>query len=443
MAIPNHPSLPTLDDDERFPRFMSMNIPQWTGIKTLDAIWASCPMVRQVAEGLKVVHDREFEGCGWIPGNIYGRSVSAALNSAQAGSKMAENTYQATKKVSRKVVPKAIQNTIGSAWEVAKCKADLIDNYGVKTLDSLRENVPIVGETSEGAKAKAIRDARKLSAKIVECISAFWISQKTLGVLDVTLTVTEKPLAFIGNVQLVEEDTSSSKRKVHFQIDEKPKHYSLDLYTYGLHGKFVESARYILKKVRGTRQVIRKTKNVGKRVIAKKTRRSQRRKVVPRKRISSISDVGTLGYAASTLGVDKIVSFFGLRIIPADGIKARRFLYPNMKLVHKYAPSPSSNDGLDAVVERIRSKRNRQSESEEDSYDEARWINQLQSVDDYDSDTDQDNQRFNTSMDSLEDFEVPSATADSSNDCNANHGETSDIPNDHVEVDSNHNENHD
>jgi hypothetical protein len=199
--------------------------------------------------------------------------------------------------------------------------------------------------------------------------------------------------------------------KIILKVEKQQDQYSLDVYTYGLHGKLVETARYFLRKVRHTRRTLRTTQIKGRRVLASKQKKNERRRLTPKKRIVSLAETGTVGYVASLLQVDKMLKYFGLRIIPADRLKARQLLYPHMKLVPKCAPNPQE-DAANIEKERIRSKRHRQSESEDDnqSYDEAHWIKQIDEFDNYESDNDPDNKPSDTSLDSLESFEYASAS---------------------------------
>ena len=209
---------------------------------------------------------------------------------------------------------------------------------------------------------------------------------------------------FLG-VEIVRGESVSSpgKTSLQFKVIERPSHYKLNVYTFGLHGKMVQTARCILKKVRKTRKSVRITRLTGLKRMFNKEKLKSRRKVTPKKRVVNLSDVGTVGYVTSLFQVDKLLRLFGLRIIPEDGYQARQVLFPHMKLVHKFAilDKSSSSDTPEKVVEKIRHNKRKQradssSENEgndtydegekakhvqDEEYDEELWIHKLNLVD--------------------------------------------------------------
>ena len=76
---------------------------------------------------------------------------------------------------------------------------NLADNLGAKSLSIVAEKVPLVGEPGCVAKEKALNTGRKISQNMSSFVAETWIGQKTLGAIDSTLTLTEKPLAYLGS----------------------------------------------------------------------------------------------------------------------------------------------------------------------------------------------------------------------------------------------------
>lgn len=406
--------------EDRTPRFININGSSKTGSKMLDTAW-SFPIFRDAVDTLRDAHEKQVCGKGWIPQGVYQIGLNAANSGINSGYKLAETTIETTKDISNKV-PTVIQSGIDTALNKAMSGVEIVDELGSSGLEKLRDNLPIVGDETATVKEKAFKQTQKLNEDLQELVAASWIGQQGLGALDATLTVTEKPLAFIGNVEVTavtkcetngsttDVDNGVEKKVFQFRVDSQTDNYSMDVYTYGLHGKLIESARYLLQKVRHTRRNLRVTQNKGRKVLANK----QRARVVPKKQSASpsLSQAGTVGYVAGVFQVDQLLTFFGLRIIPADRLKARQVLYPHMKLVPKCAPNPQEN-AVQVSRETIRAKRNRQSESDGDenqSYDEEYWIKQIDDIYSCESDADPDDKSSDTSLDSLESFEYASAS---------------------------------
>ena len=172
------------------------------------------------------------------------------------------------------------------------------------------------------------------------------------------------------------------------KVEEKSSHYKLNVYTFGLHGKIVSTARYILKKIRRTRRNVRTTKSAGLKVLIKKEKLNTRKKLTPRKRIVNISSVGTVGYFANLLQVNLLLKLFGLQIIPSEDVRlTHHIIFPsNSKLVPKnFHNSIIVDDETPkrGSMDKIRGKRCRKSESSEGgSVSDPQWNDELEELTD-------------------------------------------------------------
>ena len=74
----------------------------------------------------------------------------------------------------------------------------MADGLGAKSLETLADKVPLVGESSSVLKDKVWTSGGKMSQSIKSRLTETWIGQKTLQAVDSTLNIAEKPLAFVG-----------------------------------------------------------------------------------------------------------------------------------------------------------------------------------------------------------------------------------------------------